>query len=97
MTTVNYPSPVTVNGYSCKNCTDVDNAKRNIDPSHPADGPFGVNAKDHSASALATHKAQSKPDTPAVTFGGVLANVAKTSTVNAAPKAVQGQRVDVSA
>ena len=45
MTTVNYPNPVTVNGYSCKNCTDVDYAKKNIDPAHPKDGPYGVNAK----------------------------------------------------
>jgi hypothetical protein len=44
MTTVNYPSPVMVNGYSCKNCTEVDEAKKHIDPAHPKDGPFGVNA-----------------------------------------------------
>jgi hypothetical protein len=42
-----YPQPVTVNGFSCKNCTDVDNAKKHIDPAHPKDGPYGVNAKDH--------------------------------------------------
>jgi hypothetical protein len=39
----NYPSPVTVNGFSCRNCTDVDNAKRNIDPANPKAGPFGMN------------------------------------------------------
>lgn len=44
MTTVNYPSPVMVNGYSCKNCTEVDEAKKHIDPAFPKDGPFGVNA-----------------------------------------------------
>lgn len=90
MTTVNYPSPVTVNGYSCKNCTDVDNAKRNIDPSHPADGPFGVNAKDHAPSTLSSSK-------PAVSFGGVLASVSQISSFNAVPSATQGRRVDVSA
>lgn len=42
-----YPQPVTVNGFSCKNCTDVDYAKKHIDPAHPKDGPYGVNAKDH--------------------------------------------------
>ncbi|WP_297506895.1 hypothetical protein [uncultured Caulobacter sp.] len=42
-----YPRPVTVNGFSCKNCTDVDYAKKHIDPAHPKDGPYGVNAKDH--------------------------------------------------
>jgi hypothetical protein len=44
VTSVNYPSPIFVNGYLCHNCTDVDYAKKNIDPNHPKDGPFGVNA-----------------------------------------------------
>jgi hypothetical protein len=39
-----YAQPVTVNGYACRNCTDVDYAKKNIDPAHPKSGPFGVNA-----------------------------------------------------
>ena len=38
-----YPSPVTVNGFVCRNCADVDRAKRHIDPADPAAGPFGVN------------------------------------------------------
>jgi len=94
MTTVNYPSPVTVNGYSCKNCTDVDYAKKNIDPAHPKDGPYGVNAKENASPLAAAHRAS---DTPAVTFGGVLANLSQTSSFNTAPSATQGQRVDVSA
>ena len=81
MTSVNYPNPVTVNGYSCKNCTDVDYAKKNIDPSHPKDGPFGVNAKDK----------------PAVTFGGVLANVPVTDQSPTARALAQGARLDISA
>ncbi len=40
-----YPRPVTVNGFSCNNCTEVDEAKKHIDPAHPKDGPFGINAK----------------------------------------------------
>ncbi len=44
-----YPQPVTVNGFSCKNCTDVDYAKKHIDPAHPKDGPYGVNATDRDA------------------------------------------------
>ena len=83
MTTVNYPNPVTVNGYACKNCTDVDYAKKNIDPAHPKDGPYGVNAK--------------TSETPAVTFGGVLAGVSQTANGQAPPTATQGQRLDVSA
>ncbi len=30
-----YPSPITVNGYSCRNCSDVAKAQRNIDPADP--------------------------------------------------------------
>jgi hypothetical protein len=41
----NYPAPVYVNGFPCKNCTDVDYAKKNIDPAHPKSGPFGIDAK----------------------------------------------------
>jgi hypothetical protein len=44
-----YSSPVTVNGFSCRNCAEVDKAKRNIDPANPAGGPFGVN--DHGKTA----------------------------------------------
>lgn len=41
----NYPTPVMVNGYSCKNCTDVDYAKKHIDPAHPKSGPYNIDAK----------------------------------------------------
>ena len=40
----NYSSPIQVNGYSCQNCTDVDNAKKGIDPAHPKSGPYGAYA-----------------------------------------------------
>ena len=30
-----YPRPITVNGYVCRNCDDVADAKRNIDPAAP--------------------------------------------------------------
>ncbi|HTR06228.1 MAG TPA: hypothetical protein VMJ11_06120 [Paraburkholderia sp.] len=40
----NYPQPVLVNGFVCRNCTDVDNAKRHIDPAHPKSGPYGIDA-----------------------------------------------------
>jgi hypothetical protein len=32
-----------INGFKCKTCTDVDYAKKHIDPAHPKDGPYGVN------------------------------------------------------
>jgi hypothetical protein len=40
----NYPQPVQVNGFSCHNCTDVDRAKKHIDPAHPRSGPYGIDA-----------------------------------------------------
>ena len=30
-----------VNGYICKNCTEIDLAKKGIDPARPKDGPYG--------------------------------------------------------
>jgi len=90
VTTVNYPNPVLVNGYSCKNCTDVDYAKKNIDPAHPADGPFGVDAKSKPASPV--------DSSPSVTFGGALAGVSAASSATPQPSATQGLRLlDVTA
>lgn len=39
-----YSMPLKVNGYRCTNCTDVDYAKKNIDPQHPQSGPYNINA-----------------------------------------------------
>jgi hypothetical protein len=44
LTTVNYSTPVTVNGFRCKNCSEVDLAARHVDPAHPQSGPYNVNA-----------------------------------------------------
>jgi hypothetical protein len=41
---VNYPSPVTVNGFSCRNCSEVDIARRHIDPQHPRSGANDADA-----------------------------------------------------
>ena len=60
---VNYPSPVWVNGFQCRNCTDVDFAKKHIDPAHPQSGPFDIDARSDP-----TRLSQN-----AVSFGGVLA------------------------
>jgi hypothetical protein len=40
----NYTQSVQVNGFTCRNCTDVDNARKHIDPAHPRSGPYGVDA-----------------------------------------------------
>jgi hypothetical protein len=73
-----YPSPVNVNGFSCKNCTEVDEAKKHIDPAHPKDGPYGVNAADHKnplhPGAVDKTRDADKAS-PAVTFGGLLAGL----------------------
>ena len=51
-----------VNGYMCRDCTDVSYAKKNIDPAHPKDGP--------------QQKEQpSKVDPEAVKWGGALAEL----------------------
>lgn len=79
MTTVNYPSPVMVNGYSCKNCTEVDEAKKHIDPAHPKDGPFGVNANTQPPNPNDPHQAKptggSAPATPLDPAVGRLVNL----------------------
>jgi hypothetical protein len=91
MTTVNYPSPVTVNGYSCKNCTEVDEAKKHVDPAHPKDGPYGVDAKNQPPSPSAP-----RTQTPAVTFGGALTGVSQTANSGAQPPATQqGQQLNI--
>lgn len=56
-----YAQPVQVNGFTCRNCTDVDYAKKHIDPAHPKSGPYDVNA--------ATDPSRR---TEAVVFGGSL-------------------------
>ena len=48
---VNYASPVSVNGYSCANCAEVDLAAKGIDPKHPKSGAF-----DRDAAADATRQ-----------------------------------------
>jgi hypothetical protein len=39
-----YATPVQVNGYACRDCTDVGLAKKNIDPQHPKSGPGNADA-----------------------------------------------------
>jgi len=56
-----------VNGFQCKDCTDVDYAKRHVDPAHPKDGPYGVNADPNRPDSAAA-----KRNEPAVRFGGLL-------------------------
>jgi hypothetical protein len=57
-----------VNGYVCQNCTDVENAKKYVDPSHPRQTPATGGASPPNATITAE----------AVTFGGALSKVADT-------------------
>ena len=87
----NYPAQVYVNGFECKNCTDVDNAKKNIDPQHPKSGPYGINAKtDPSAQRQSS-----------VIFSGALSGATGSDARNSAatttpPRYEAGNRLDLS-
>ena len=84
----NYPTPVVVNGFLCRNCTDVANAKKHIDPAHPQSGPFNIDAKTDPTRALQQ----------AVSFGGSLSELdGSTSSSAAAPPPAAGNQVDITA
>ena len=79
-----------VNGYPCKTCTDVEYAKKGIDPARPKDGPNGVYAADRAKDSAKADKASRGDGAddidknggpgfgPAVTLSGALANVQPT-------------------
>ena len=70
-----YPSPVQVNGFTCRNCTDVDYAKKHIDPAHPKDGPYGIDAQSNPGGS---------DHGPSVKFGGALSGLANATQQSAA-------------
>ncbi|CAN1539413.1 hypothetical protein MCEMIH15_01694 [Caulobacteraceae bacterium] len=51
-----------VNGYMCRDCTDVSYAKKNINPAHPKDGPQ-------------TSEQPSKTNPASVQWGGAFAEL----------------------
>ncbi len=99
----NYSTPVMVNGFTCKNCADVDYAKKHIDPAHPKSGPYGIDAKND----------PTVKQTAAVIFAGALPGLnagrapassaaAENSSVsgsaaNAAANSAAGVQLDISA
>lgn len=94
-----YPTPVNVNGFSCKNCTDVDNAKKHIDPAHPNDGPFGINAKNRpeDIGRVAARTFDPTYDgQAAVTFGGQLIALADSAPTRPLVGMAVGARVNIS-
>ncbi|MEO8683404.1 MAG: hypothetical protein ABI414_01035 [Devosia sp.] len=77
-----YPRPIMVNGYVCRNCDDVSDAKKFIDPSKPKTG------------VSETQVAGNDPQR-AVSFGGTLSfrNAVSSATPPPAVAGV-GQRYD---
>lgn len=94
-----YPTSVNVNGFSCKNCTDVDNAKKHIDPARPNDGPFGINAKNRpeDIERTAARSFDSTSDgQAAVTFGGQLVAFSDKAPTRQPVGIAAGSRIDIS-
>lgn len=93
-----------VNGYVCRNCTDVDYAKKSIDPAHPKDGPNGVDAPDSRKSInelVAKDQAKSADRGPAVVLGGQFSGASDaakmTPATRATPPYTPGSSVNISA
>ena len=72
-----YSAPVLVNGYSCRTCEDVANAKKGVDPADPAAGPYGRD------------KAGGARNDSAVTFDGLLEALNASSATGDTPGATQ--------
>ena len=92
---VNYPQPVMVNGFPCKNCTEVDLAKAHIDPQHPNAGPYGTNAKADPSLA----GKQLNGTTGAASFGGALSGADGSGSPSSSatpPTSPRGSHVDLS-
>jgi hypothetical protein len=81
----NYPAPVQVNGFSCKNCTDIGYAKKHIDPAHPKSGPYGIDAASD----------PSQTNKPSVRFGGALSGVSPPAAPAAEAADAPGAQLDV--
>ena len=55
----------TINGFPCKDCTDIDYAKKHIDPAHPKNGPYDINKPKDDEPLKAA-------DDPAVLYAGAV-------------------------
>ena len=86
--TGNYAQPVQVNGFTCRNCTDVDLAKKHIDPAHPQSGPFNIDAAND----------PTRKNDPVDKFDGAFASAAPGAAVGSAtPTYRPGQNLDLRA
>lgn len=100
----NYPQPVYVNGFQCNNCSDVEYAKKHIDPAHPKSGPYGIHADTDPTQHHDLDPAKSaKHDGTSVTFGGALSHLNGAQAANASDTAANntnntpGRVLDLSA
>jgi hypothetical protein len=68
-----------VHGYVCKTCCDVDLAKKGINPASPQDDVHNPKSPNYGKTEDPQHPGKPKTDgvkaSPAVTFGGVFAQV----------------------
>ncbi len=81
----NYPTPVQVNGFTCKNCTDVDYAKKHIDPAHPKSGPYDVDARTD----------PTQQNKPSLSFGGALSGLSASDSANPDAPETPGTPLDI--
>jgi hypothetical protein len=65
-----------VNGYVCMDCADIALAKKDINPAHPPNDPNNPSSSSSSSSSSGASVGSSNTQsTPAVTFGGSLADL----------------------
>jgi hypothetical protein len=91
-----------VNGYPCKTCTDVEYAKKGIDPAHPKDAK-GVGAPEKADEAGKTDAAKAVGGAgdldssrgPAVQLGGALAQVTQAPASEAPQPYTPGTQLDL--
>jgi len=73
-----YPRPINVNGYVCRNCDDVSKAKKFIDPAAPKGGELTPAANEFAGSA--------------VVFGGTLTDRRVNATAAVQPTSARWDR-----
>lgn len=84
-------STETINGFVCKDCTDIDYAKKHIDPAHPKNGPYDINKPKDDDKATAD---------PAVLYAGAVTGPAPLDAAGLArreaqkPVVTQGAQLD---
>ena len=79
-----------INGFACKDCTDIDYARKHIDPAHPKDGPYGINAQPRPGDPKAA-------DRPAVILDGALAGAPSSQSVLPRSRFEPGRQLDLTA